>query len=421
MAEDSRKEIMYSETRPLPSQEIERKSEAEQKAEPELTPLSSSLETSPQLSKLEEENRYIQQTLVKVMEESSLLKEMFNNANKELENLKKPALLVAEVVQDLKDKAVIRLPNANKFFSHIAHQVKNLRSGDTVLVVQKNLNVVGKVGTTSAFDVERFVIIDKPKETWEQVGGLLEQIKEIKEVIELPLTTPKLFEKIGIHPPKGVLLHGPPGTGKTLLAKAVAQSTNATFIEVVASELVQKFIGEGAKLVKEIFEYARSNAPSIVFIDEIDALAAVRMENGTTGEREVNRTFMQLLAEMDGFAPLDKVKIIAATNRPDIIDPALLRPGRLDRLLEIGLPDEQGRKEILKVHTQRMNLKKVNLEEVTSKIENFSGAEIKAVCTEAGYFAIRNNREFITQQDFSDAVEKVRWEDDGDEGEVIHG
>ena len=421
MAEDSSKEIMYSETRPLPSQETERKSEAEQKVEAELTSLSSPLGLSPQLSKLEEENRYIQDTLAKVMEETTILKEMFNNANKELENLKKPALLVAEIVQVMKDKAVIRLPNANKFFSYIAHQVKNLRSGDTVLVDQKNLNIIGKVEVSSNFDVERFVIINKPKETWEHVGGLSEQIQEIKEVIELPLKNPEVFKKVGIQPPKGLLLHGPPGTGKTLLAKAVAKSTNATFIEVVASELVQKFIGEGAKLVKEIFEYARSNAPSIVFIDEIDALAAIRIENGTTGEREVNRTFMQLLAEMDGFTPLDKVKIIAATNRPDIIDPALLRPGRLDRLLEIGLPDEQGRMEILKVHTQKMNLKKVNLKEVTSQIENFSGAEIKGVCTEAGYFAIRNNREFVTQQDFSDAVEKVRWEDEGDEGEVIHG
>ena len=407
MTENTNKEMVYSETHPLSTSETEQKSEGEQK--------------SVSLSKLEEENKYIQNTLAKVMEETSALREMFNSAHNELQNLKKPALIVAEVVQVMNNKAIIRLPNANKFFSHISHQVKNVRSGDAVLVDQKSLNIVEKVGTSSNFDVERFVIIDKPKETWEHIGGLPEQIQEIKEVIELPLTTPELFEKIGIQPPKGVLLHGPPGTGKTLLAKAVAQSTRAAFIEVVASELVQKFIGEGAKLVREIFEYARNNAPAIVFIDEIDALAAVRMENGTTGEREVNRTFMQLLAELDGFASLDKVKVIAATNRPDIIDPALLRPGRLDRLLEIGLPDEQGRKEILKVHTQKMSLKKVNINELADQMEDFSGAEIKAVCTEAGYFAIRNKREFVTHQDFLGAVEKVRWVDEGDEGEVIHG
>ncbi|MBI2666486.1 proteasome-activating nucleotidase [Candidatus Woesearchaeota archaeon] len=402
---------MYSETRSLSSQEAEPKLKSESETEKKQT----------SLSKLEEENQYIQQTLVKVLEETSALREMFNAANNELQNLKKPALIVAEVVQVMQDKAIIRLPNANKFFSHISRTVKDLRSGDNVLVDQKSLNVVEKVNTSSNFDVERFVIIDKPKETWEKVGGLPEQIKEIKEVIELPLTKPELFEKIGIQPPKGVLLHGPPGTGKTLLAKAVAQSTNATFIEVVASELVQKFIGEGAKLVKEIFDYARNKAPAIVFIDEIDALASVRMENGTSGEREVNRTFMQLLAELDGFDCMDKVKIIAATNRPDIIDPALLRPGRLDRLLEIGLPDEKGRSEILNVHTQKMNLKKVKLDELAEQMENFSGAEIKAVCTEAGYFAIREGREFVTHQDFFDAVEKVRWVDEDDEGGVIHG
>ncbi len=371
--------------------------------------------------KLEEENRLIQQTLQRLTEESALLRELFHNTSNELQNLKKPALLVAEIVHLMKNKAIIRLPNGNKFYCNIAQEVKPLQIGDSVLVEQRSLNVIEKVGMNSNFDVERFVIVEKPKETWEQIGGLREKIQEMKEVIELPLLRPEVFEKIGIQPPKGILLHGPPGTGKTLLAKAVAQSTQATFIEVVASELVQKFIGEGAKLVKEIFEYARMHAPAIIFIDEIDAVAAVRMENGTSGEREVNRTFMQLLAELDGFACLDKVKVIAATNRPDIIDHALLRPGRLDRLLEIGLPDQHGRKEILNVHSKKMNTKKLNIDELIGQTENFSGAEIKAICTEAGYFAIRDHREFVTQQDFLDAVEKVRWDDEEDEGEVIHG
>ncbi|MBR9702911.1 AAA family ATPase, partial [Candidatus Woesearchaeota archaeon] len=211
---------------------------------------------------------------------------------------------------------------------------------------QKNLTIIDTIHRSKNFDVEQFVIMEKPKIGWAQIGGLAEQINEIKEVVELPLKKPELFKKVGITPPKGILLHGPPGTGKTLLAKAVAKSTNSTFIEVVGSELVQKFIGEGAKQVKEIFQLAREKAPSIVFIDEIDSLAAKRVDMGTSGEREVQRTFMQLLAEIDGFKNLGNVKIIAATNRIDILDEAVIRPGRLDRLIEVPNPDEAGIKQI---------------------------------------------------------------------------
>jgi len=191
------------------------------------------------------------------------------------------------------------------------------------------------------------------------------------------------------------------------LAKAVASSTKSTFIEIVASELVQKFIGEGAKLVREIFELAREKAPSIVFIDELDALAAKRVDVGTSGEREVQRTFMQLLAEIDGFKHLSNVKIIGCTNRIDILDPAILRPGRLDRLIEVPMPNEEARKEIFKIHTKNMRLKRVNVNNIIKKMEGFSGADIKAVCTEAGYFAIRANRTEVTENDFLKAIEKV--------------
>src|SRR4030042_752071 len=189
--------------------------------------------------------------------------------------------------------------------------------------------------------------MEKPTTAWGDIGGLDNEAEEIREVIELPLKKPELFRKIGIQPPKGILLHGPPGTGKTLLAKAVASSTQSSFIQIVGSELVQKFIGEGAKLVKEIFELAREKAPSIVFIDELDAIAAKRIDIGTSGEREVQRTFMQLLAELDGFKPLGNVKIIGCTNRKDILDPAVTRPGRLDRLIYIPLPNKDGIIEIL--------------------------------------------------------------------------
>ncbi|MEK6900070.1 MAG: AAA family ATPase [Nanoarchaeota archaeon] len=362
---------------------------------------------SDTVERLEEENRHIAVALAKLEQESTILRELFNNANSELNNLKKPSLLVAEISSVHGDKAVIKLPNGNKFYCYIAQNIKNLRSGDSALVDQKSLNIVEKFDTQDNFEVEKFVIMEKPKDSWESIGGLNHVIQEVKEVIELPLKKPKLFENIGINPPKGILLYGPPGTGKTLLAKAVANSTDATFIEVVASELVQKFIGEGAKLVKDIFTLAKRKAPSIVFIDEIDALAGKRIETGTSGEREVSRTFMQLLAEIDGFKHLDNVKIIGATNRLDMLDTAMIRPGRLDRLIEVGLPDEDGRLEILKVHSSKMNLKKVKLKEIAEKMEEFSGAEIQAVCTEAGYFAIRQDREYITQEDFLKGVEKV--------------
>jgi proteasome regulatory subunit len=341
--------------------------------------------------------------------ENRLLKETVNQLREEVERFKSPPLMVCDIHDVVNDKAIIRIPNGNKFFVNISNSCKNIRAGHTVLVDQKNLNVIEKIDQNKNFNVEKFVIIEKPDITWEHIGGLNMQMDEIKEVIELPLKNPKLFKDVGIQPPKGLLLYGPPGTGKTLLAKAVANSTNSTFIEVVASELVQKFIGEGAKLVKEIFELAKEKAPSIIYIDELDALAATRVELGTSGEREVQRTFMQFLAEIDGFKHLGSVKVIGCTNRKDILDPAILRPGRLDRLIEVPLPDKEGIKQIFKIHTKDMNLdKKINLEKVFREIEEFSGAEIKSVCTEAGYFAIRNKRKKVTEKDFLDAIKKVK-------------
>ena len=213
---------------------------------------------------LDEEKKSIYEAMTRLQEEGAMLRELFDKASNELNNLKKPALLVSEVVSVHSDKAVIRLPNGNKFYSYISQHVKDVQSGDSVLVEQKSLNIVDKVHVSNNFDVEKFVIMEKPSENWHDIGGLSDAIREIKEVIELPLKKPELFKKIGINPPKGVLLYGPPGTGKTLLAKAVANSTKATFIEIVGSELVQKFIGEGAKLVKEIFDMAKKKTPAII-------------------------------------------------------------------------------------------------------------------------------------------------------------
>ena len=342
-------------------------------------------------------------------EENRILRESVNNLKKELEKFQNPPLLVAEIKDLLDGNALIKLNNGNEFYVGLGPHLNDIAPGDSVLVEQKNLTVLRQIPVSKSFNVEKFVIIEKPTVSWSDVGGLDRQAEEIREVIELPLKKPELFEKVGIQPPKGILLYGPPGTGKTLLAKAVASATDSTFVEVVGSELVQKFIGEGAKMIKEIFQMAREKAPAIIFIDELDALASKRIDIGTSGEREVQRTFMQLLAEIDGFKPLGDVKIVGCTNRKDILDPAVVRPGRLDRLIEIPNPNHEGIVEILKIHTKRMTLdKKIDLDRLARLMEDFSGAEIRAVCTEAGYFAIRKNRFKVTDDDFRKAIEKVK-------------
>ena len=345
-------------------------------------------------------------------EENRALQERILNLEQQLNKFMGTPLISCEIKELHDDKVIVRLPNSNEFLVDKAEDCEQLAPGDTVLAEQKNLTVVKKIQKNKRFDVEKFVIIEKPNTQWKDIGGLKEQEREIKEVIELPLLKPKLFTKVGISPPKGLLLHGPPGTGKTLLAKAVAASTNSTFIEVVGSELVQKFIGEGAKLVKEIFELAREKAPAIIFIDELDAIAATRMDVGTSGEREVQRTFMQLLSEIDGFKPLDNVKIIGCTNRIDILDPAITRPGRLDRLTGVPLPTEEAIKDIFKIHTAQMNTGTINIDNIAKAMLDFSGAQVKSAVTEAGYFAIRENRTKIKESDFFNAIEKVAEKED---------
>jgi proteasome regulatory subunit len=250
-------------------------------------------------------------------------------------------------------------------------------------------------------------VVKKPDVTYAQVGGLERTLQELRETVEYPLTKPELFTKLGIKPPKGVLLRGLPGTGKTMLAKAVANATNATFIRLVASELVQKYIGEGARKVHDLFQLARDKAPSIVFIDEIDAVGARRTDDGTTSNREVERTLMQLLAELDGFEPRGDVRIVAATNRSDILDPALLRPGRFDRIVDVPLPSPEGLAEIFKIHTKGMSLDKdVDPTVLIGRLKSISGADVAAICTEAGMRAIRAERPIIQQADFLAAVKK---------------
>jgi proteasome regulatory subunit len=328
----------------------------------------------------------------------------------EMSRLRQPPAFAGTVIELLEDdRAIVQNYNGPRFVVRIAPWIERekLKPGARVALDQRTMAVVELLPSDKDPSVLGFEVIERPRVTYSDIGGLEKQLAELREAVELPLKHPELFEKVGIEPPKRVLLYGPPGCGKTLMAKAVANHVNATFIRVVGSELVRKFIGEGARLVHELFELAREKAPTIVFIDEIDAVGAKRMDETTGGEREVNRTLMQLLAEMDGFDPSGNVKIIAATNRPDILDPALLRPGRFDRLIEVPLPDFHGRLEILKVHTRKMNLKGVDLRIIAEMTEGASGADLKAIATEAGMFAIRSRREYVIQDDFLKAIEKV--------------
>lgn len=260
-----------------------------------------------------------------------------------------------------------------------------------------------------------------PDSTYDMIGGLDQQIKEIKEVIELGLKHPELFESLGIAQPKGVLLYGPPGTGKTLLARAVAHHTDCKFIRVSGSELVQKYIGEGSRMVRELFVMAREHAPSIIFMDEIDSIGSSRVEGSSGGDSEVQRTMLELLNQLDGFEPTKNIKVIMATNRLDILDPALLRPGRIDRKIEFPPPTVEARADILRIHSRSMNLTRgINLTKVAEKMNGCSGAELKGVCTEAGMYALRERRVHVTQEDFDLATAKVLNKHDDKEDKFVH-
>ncbi|MCG2896604.1 MAG: proteasome-activating nucleotidase [Acidilobus sp.] len=329
----------------------------------------------------------------------------------ELNKLLEPPYIEAMVLEVLPDgRAVVKSSTGPNLVVRISANVdmSKLRPGVSVALNNKGSTIVEVLPSIHDPLVEAMEIEERPTVTFSDVGGLESQIRELYEVVGLPLIKPELFADIGVEPPKGVLLYGPPGTGKTLLARALAGEVKATFIRVVASQFVNKFIGEGARIVREVFRLARERRPSIIFIDEIDAIGARRVDIGTSGDREVQRTMLQLLAELDGFDPLEGVKVVAATNRIDLLDPALLRPGRFDRLIEVPLPDKRGRVEILRIHTRSMKLKDVDLEEVAALTEGFSGAELKAVVTEAGFFAIREGMNYVTQEHFIKAIDKVR-------------
>jgi 26S proteasome regulatory subunit T2 len=285
-----------------------------------------------------------------------------------------------------------------------------IEPGCAVLLHTKSMAVVGLLTD----EVEAMVSVMKvdmdkaPLETYADIGGLDKQIQEIKEAVELPLTHPELYEDIGIKPPKGVILYGPPGTGKTLLAKAVANATSASFLRVTGSELIQKYLGDGPKLVRELFRVAEEHAPSIIFIDEIDAVGTKRYESNSGGEREIQRTMLELLNQLDGFDARGEVKVVMATNRIDSLDPALIRPGRIDRKIEFPLPDIKTQQRIFQVHTAKMTMSAdVKFNEIIHTKDRLTGADIRAICTEAGLLALRERRMCVTMEDYKKGKENV--------------
>ncbi|XP_065226512.1 26S proteasome regulatory subunit 8 [Planococcus citri] len=322
---------------------------------------------------------------------------------------------VGEVIKPMdKKKVLVKVHPEGKF---VVDLDKNIEMTDVTpnsrVALRNESYTLHKILPNKVDPLVSLMMVEKvPDSTYEMVGGLDKQIKEIKEVIELPVKHPELFEALGIAQPKGVLLYGPPGTGKTLLARAVAHHTECTFIRVSGSELVQKFIGEGSRMVRELFVMAREHAPSIIFMDEIDSIGSSRIESSSGGDSEVQRTMLELLNQLDGFEATKNIKVIMATNRIDILDPALLRPGRIDRKIEFPPPNEEARLDILKIHSRKMNLTRgINLRKIAELMPGASGAEVKGVCTEAGMYALRERRVHVTQGDFEMAVSKVMQKD----------
>ena len=356
------------------------------------------------LQNAETEKRYSESELFRLQKDISRLRN-------ELERLKSPPLIIGSIKDVLpNNRVVVKSSTGPDFVVSVSEYVpeSDLVVGSRVSLNKQTLSVMDVLPLPVDPVVSGAEIIDKPDVTYDDVGGLKQQMLELREAVEDPLLRPELYKKVGIEPPKGVLLVGPPGTGKTLMAKAVANATQATFIRLVGSELVQKYIGEGARLVRELFQLAKDKAPSIIFIDELDSVGARRPDVATSGDREVQRTLMQLLSELDGLTPTSVVKIIGATNRPDILDDALLRPGRFDRIIDVGLPDADGRKQIFDIHLAHMNVDgEVSSKKLADITEGVSGAEIKSICTEAGMLAIRDDRDHVTEKDFLAAKEKV--------------
>lgn len=358
-----------------------------------------------QCDQMESEKRFVESQKLKYEREARRLQA-------EIDRLKTVPLVVGTIMHVIdNDKILVRSSTGPQFVVNVSQYIeeKGLVPGTKVALNQQTLAIVELIPAAEDPMVSAMEVAEPQDVDYDSVGGLEEQILELIESIELPITKPESFERIGITPPKGVLLYGEPGTGKTLLAKAIAHRTEATFIRVVGSELVQKYIGDGAKLVRDMFEMARKKSPSIIFIDELDAIASRRLDDANGADREVQRTLMQLLAEMDGFDARGNVRIIAATNRLDVLDPAILRPGRFDRIVRIPMPDEEARMNIFKIHSRLMNLDKdMDFRKLARMTEGMSGADLSAITMEAGMLAVRLDKVSVGMDEFFRSVKKVQ-------------
>ncbi len=344
------------------------------------------------------------------------LREDVDRVERENKTLKDSSLYIATVEDLVENEVVVKQHGNNQeVLTETPPQLADaIEAGDRVAVNDSFGIQTILEGETDA-RAQAMEIQAKPDVTYADIGGLEDQLREVREAVEQPLLEPEMFERVGIDPPSGVLLYGPPGTGKTMLAKAVANQTDATFIKMAGSELVRKFIGEGSRLVRDLFKLAREREPAIIFIDEIDAIASRRTESKTSGDAEVQRTMMQLLSEMDGFDARGNIRIIAATNRFDMLDSAILRPGRFDRLIEVPEPDYEGRMKILEIHTRGMTVgADVDFDALAEITEGYSGAELESLSTEAGMFAIRDDRTEVVMADFEAAIEKIEDDDTTD-------
>lgn len=331
--------------------------------------------------------------------------------HEELQLLQEPGSYVGEVEKVMgKKKVLVKIQPEGKYVVDVASDIDVAQLKPSLRVaLRSDSYTLHKILPNKIDPLVSLMMVEKvPDSTYEMVGGLDRQIKEIKEVIELPVKHPELFESLGIAQPKGVLLYGPPGTGKTLLARAVAHHTDCKFIRVSGSELVQKYIGEGSRMVRELFVMAREHAPSIIFMDEIDSIGSSRGDDGGNGDSEVQRTMLELLNQLDGFEDTQNIKVIMATNRIDILDSALLRPGRIDRKIEFPPPGPEARVSILRIHSRKMSLQRgINLRVLAEKMGQCSGAEVRGICTEAGMYALRERRQHVSQEDFELAISKV--------------
>lgn len=349
--------------------------------------------------------------LKNLREKSKQLQKDYEQSEDNLKALQSVGQIIGEVLKDLGDeKFIVKATNGPRYVVGCRRTVdrKKVVQGTRVSLDMTTLTIMRCLPREVDPLVYNMSHEDPGNVNFAEIGGLSEQIRELREVIELPLINPELFQRVGIDPPKGCLLYGPPGTGKTLLARAVASQLDCNFLKVVSSAIVDKYIGESARLIREMFNYARDHQPCIIFMDEIDAIGGRRFSEGTSADREIQRTLMELLNQMDGFDALGQVKMIMATNRPDTLDPALLRPGRLDRKIQIDLPNDQGRFDILKIHSARISKQgDIDYEAIVKLSEGFNGADLRNVCTEAGMYAIRDMRDYCIQEDFMKAVRKL--------------